>query len=154
LAILELKKEVFDWGWGIPLGCHGSVVGSEILGADCPVFMPEVLEDLEGSARTTHFGDRVFECCEIFVRAAVGDHGDENDLEFAESFAVFTCNALLAYIFYDLKCGETLRVWWSWSWVGWWSKGGLIFREPDVAVVGMTRPRKRRVGSLDVIAMA
>jgi hypothetical protein len=88
LAIAELKKKVFNWGGGIPLGCHGSVIGSEILGADGPVFMPEVLEELKGSAMTK-FGDGVFKRCEIFVRAAVDDHGDEDDFEFTEGFVVF-----------------------------------------------------------------
>jgi hypothetical protein len=134
LAISELKEEVFDWGGGIPLGCHGSVLGSEILGADCPIFMPEVLKDLELSA-TTKFGDRDLERGEVFVRAAVGDHGDEDDLEFTEGFAVFACNTVLVYIFGNLKISETFRVWWSWSWARWLNKRGLVFRERDAAVV-------------------
>ncbi len=88
LAILKLEEKIFNWGGGIPLGCHGGVVGSEVLGGDCPVFLPEVLEDLKGSA-TTELGDRIFERCEIFVRAIVGDHGDKNDLEFTEGFVFF-----------------------------------------------------------------
>jgi hypothetical protein len=88
LAIVELKKKVFNWGGGIPLGCHGGVIGSEILGADGPVFVAKVLEELKGSA-TTKFGDGVFERCEVFVRAAVDDHGDKDDFEFTEGFVVF-----------------------------------------------------------------
>jgi hypothetical protein len=114
LTISEFKKKVLDGGWGVPLGCHGGAVCSEILGADCSIFVPEVLEDLEGSA-TTNFGDGVLEGCEIFVRAAVGDHEDEDDLKFAESFAVFALNTILAYILGDLKSSKTFRVWWSWS---------------------------------------
>ena len=89
LAIVELKRKGFNWGGGIPLGCHGGVIGSEILGADGPVFVAKVLEELKGSA-TTKFGDGVFERCEVFVRAAVDDHGDKDDFEFTgEGFVVF-----------------------------------------------------------------
>jgi hypothetical protein len=42
----------------------------------------------------------------------------------------------LAYVFGGLKIGEAIGVWWSRSWVKWWSKGGLVFLERDVAVVG------------------
>jgi hypothetical protein len=87
LAIAELKKKVLNCGGGIPLSCHGRVIGSEILGADGPVFVLEVLEELKGSAKTK-FGDGVFERCKVFVRAAVDNHGDKNDFEFTEGFVV------------------------------------------------------------------
>jgi hypothetical protein len=42
----------------------------------------------------------------------------------------------LAHVFGDLKIGEAFGVRWSRPWVKWWSKGGLVLREHDVAVVG------------------
>ncbi len=133
LTISEFKKKVLNGGWGVPLGCHGGAVCSEILGADCSIFVPEVLEDLEGSA-TTNFGDGVLECCEVFVGTVVGDHGDEDDLKFTEGFAFFTCHSVLAYISGNLKSSETFRVWWSWSWVGRLYKRVVVFRERDVPI--------------------
>jgi hypothetical protein len=62
-----------------------------------------------------------------FVGTAVGDLEDENDLEFAEGFVVFACDAILAYVFGDLKIHEAIWIRRGWSWVEWWSKGSLIF---------------------------
>ena len=135
LTIVKLEEKVFNWGGRIPLRCHSGVVGSEVLGGDCPVFLPEVLEDLKGSA-TTELGDRVFERCEIFVRAVVGDHGNKNNLEFAEGFVVLACDAVLAYIFRDLESSETVCVRRIWSWVERRSKGGVVVPDRDVDCIG------------------
>ena len=145
MATAELKKKVFDWGGGIPLGCHGGVVGSEILRGDGPVFLPGVLEDLEGGA-TTKFGDRVLECREVFFGVVVGDHGDKDDLEFAEGFVFFAGDVVLAHIFRDLESSETVCIRRSWSWVGWWSRWGLIGRERDVALFGEDKTEESECG--------
>jgi hypothetical protein len=53
----------------------------------------------------------------VMAGTAVGDHGDKNDLEFTEGFMVFACDAVLAYVFGDLKISDAVWVWRGWSWV-------------------------------------
>ena len=118
LAIAELENKIFNWSGWIPLSCHSSVVGGEILGGDGSVVDPEVLKELERSA-ATKFCDRVFESREVLLWAVVGDHGDENDFEFTEGFVFFSFDVVSAYALGDLESCESSGVGRSWSWVNW-----------------------------------
>ena len=89
LAITKLKKKVFYWIRRIKLGCHASVVCGKVLGGDCSVFIPEVFEELDSSA-ATKFCDWVFESDDIFFRAVICNHRDNDDLKFTEGTVFFT----------------------------------------------------------------
>ena len=70
-----------------------------------------MLKQLEWSA-APKFGDWVFECGEVLFRAAVCDHGDEDDLEFAVCFEFFTFEFVLTDGFRKLNGSESSRVGW------------------------------------------
>ena len=53
-----------------------------------------MLEERKWSA-ASDFGDRVLEASEVFFGTAVGDHGDEDDLELAKSLEIFTFEVVL-----------------------------------------------------------